>query len=143
MALPLTVLKSAAGFYIGTEDDDGPVSRESEEYWPTKEAAEKALEGVEGHAWTQRNELRDLDMSYKLTHAAPNGRYIGTILEVRDGKAIQDAGRGNLVSHDVDKFSVPPVAGKKMDINYRDRIIAAAKDLSQDNHQVGVSINTR
>lgn len=41
--LPLRVLKSAAGFYIGTISDEGPFSRESEEYWPTAEAAETAL----------------------------------------------------------------------------------------------------
>lgn len=42
--LPLQVLKSAAGFYIGTYDDkDGPVSRESAEYYATKEEASAAL----------------------------------------------------------------------------------------------------
>jgi hypothetical protein len=30
------VLRSAAGHYIGTADDDGPVSRESVEYFPTR-----------------------------------------------------------------------------------------------------------
>ena len=29
--LPLQVLRSAAGHYIGTQDDEGPVSRESVE----------------------------------------------------------------------------------------------------------------
>jgi len=48
--LPLQVLRSAAGHYIGTFDN-GPVSRESVEYFPTHEAARHALEtGV----WTQR-----------------------------------------------------------------------------------------
>jgi hypothetical protein len=32
--LPLQVLRSAAGHYIGTQDDEGPVSRESVEYFP-------------------------------------------------------------------------------------------------------------
>ncbi len=32
---PLQVLKSRAGYYIGTCDEDGlPYSRESVEYWP-------------------------------------------------------------------------------------------------------------
>lgn len=48
--LPLQVLRSAAGHYIGTFDD-GPVSRESVEYFPTREAARHALETG---AWTQR-----------------------------------------------------------------------------------------
>lgn len=48
--LPLQVQRSAAGHYIGTFDD-GPVSRESVEYFPTREAARHALETG---AWTQR-----------------------------------------------------------------------------------------
>ncbi|ALZ24369.1 TPA: hypothetical protein P7236_003301 [Pseudomonas aeruginosa] len=50
-SLPLQVLCSAAGHYIGTFDDDGPVSRESVEYFPSHEAARHALETS---AWTQR-----------------------------------------------------------------------------------------
>lgn len=55
--LPLQVLKSAAGFYIGTfvrdivSDLFGPVSRESEEYFPTEEAAQEALRSG---SWTQK-----------------------------------------------------------------------------------------
>ncbi|KGM38687.1 hypothetical protein JY96_21140 [Aquabacterium sp. NJ1] len=50
--LPLEVLRSAAGFYIGTRDDLGlPVSRESAEYWRKQEAAEHALSSGD---WTQR-----------------------------------------------------------------------------------------
>ena len=47
----LRVLRSAAGHYIGTQDDEGPVSRESVEYFPTHLAAQRALDT---HAWTQR-----------------------------------------------------------------------------------------
>ncbi len=51
--LPLEVLKSNAGFYLGTASPEhGPVSRESEEYWRTQEAAAAALESGE---WTQRH----------------------------------------------------------------------------------------
>ena len=54
VSLTLEVLRSAAGFYIGTQEDFQPYSRESVEYWPTYEAAEAALEaGPE--AWTQRD----------------------------------------------------------------------------------------
>lgn len=42
--LPLQVLRSAKGFYIGTANDSGPVSRESVEYWDTLQGAAKALE---------------------------------------------------------------------------------------------------
>jgi hypothetical protein len=49
--LPLQVLRSAAGHYIGTQDDEGPVSRESVEYFPNHLAAQRALDT---HAWTQR-----------------------------------------------------------------------------------------
>ena len=41
--LPLAVLSSAAGFYIGTCDDEGPCSRESREYWRLQADADKAL----------------------------------------------------------------------------------------------------
>ena len=34
VSLPLQVLQSNAGFYLGTADDDGPCSRESVEFWP-------------------------------------------------------------------------------------------------------------
>lgn len=54
--LPLKVLQSVNGFYLGTADDDGPVSRESVEYWLSKDAAEKALLGTQGKDWTQRLE---------------------------------------------------------------------------------------
>jgi hypothetical protein len=50
--LPLQVLRSAAGHYIGTQDDEGPVSRESVEYFPSHETAHRALAT---HAWTQRS----------------------------------------------------------------------------------------
>lgn len=48
--LPLQVLKSAAGYYIGTADDEGPCSRESCEYFPTRDRAAQALASG---AWTQ------------------------------------------------------------------------------------------
>ncbi|HBO6004927.1 TPA: hypothetical protein VDU60_003995 [Pseudomonas aeruginosa] len=41
--LPLEVLHSAAGHYIGTRDTEGPVSRESREYFRSQRAAERAL----------------------------------------------------------------------------------------------------
>lgn len=49
--LPLEVLESQAGFYIGTCDREGPVSRESEEYFGTREAAAEALKNG---TWKQR-----------------------------------------------------------------------------------------
>lgn len=50
-SLKLQVLRSANGFYIGTCDKEGPVSRESVEYYPTRELAEEALFCS---TWTQR-----------------------------------------------------------------------------------------
>lgn len=50
--LPLQVLQSAAGFYLGTSDpQEGPFSRESDCYWPTREAAQAALASGE---WPQK-----------------------------------------------------------------------------------------
>lgn len=42
--LPLEVLRSAAGFYIGRFCQEvGPIERVSARYWKTKEEAEAAL----------------------------------------------------------------------------------------------------
>jgi hypothetical protein len=50
--LPLQVLKSGAGFYIGTCDEIGaPVSRESQEYYKTSQLAADALQNG---TWTQK-----------------------------------------------------------------------------------------
>ena len=52
--LPLEVLRSNAGYYIGTYNNaSGPCSRESVEYFRTEEAAALAL--AIGN-WTQRDE---------------------------------------------------------------------------------------
>ncbi len=48
--LPLQVLHSAAGHYIGTRDIEGPVSRESVEYFRSSAAAQRALDRG---GWTQ------------------------------------------------------------------------------------------
>ncbi|MDC9616207.1 hypothetical protein PSI19_20595 [Xenorhabdus khoisanae] len=49
--LPLTVLQTCAGFYIGTIEGGMPCSRESMEYFASREQAEFALK--QGR-WTQR-----------------------------------------------------------------------------------------
>ena len=41
--LPVTVLESRAGFYLGTQAKGLPVSRESEEYFADRKSAEAAL----------------------------------------------------------------------------------------------------
>jgi hypothetical protein len=54
--LRLQVCRAASGiFYLGTlEEEDGtPYSRESEEYWHTREEAERAL-SQEPPRWRQR-----------------------------------------------------------------------------------------
>jgi hypothetical protein len=58
--LPIIIMYSAAGFYLGTErfDDDlgmtVPYTRESNEYWPTKALAEESL--ARGK-WSQKANL--------------------------------------------------------------------------------------
>lgn len=53
--LPLEVLQSAAGYYLGTwDEEEGPFTRESQEYFPNAQAAQDAL--ARG-AWTQRTHL--------------------------------------------------------------------------------------
>ncbi|MCO1673345.1 hypothetical protein FA459_28440 [Pseudomonas aeruginosa] len=44
LELPLQVLMSNAGFYIGTLDEEGPASRESVEYYPSRDLAQQALD---------------------------------------------------------------------------------------------------
>ncbi|MCY1391814.1 hypothetical protein D3C76_297780 [compost metagenome] len=41
--LPLCVLRSHAGHYIGTADNGGPVSHESVDYYPSQHDADHAL----------------------------------------------------------------------------------------------------
>lgn len=53
LRLDLQVLQSAAGFYIGTSHEYLPYSRESVEYWPSREKAELALDT---NSWTQRDQ---------------------------------------------------------------------------------------
>ncbi|WP_427880112.1 hypothetical protein [Escherichia coli] len=50
--LPLEILKSGRGYYIGTQCSEGPVSRESEEYFKKYEQAERTLKNG---TWTQRH----------------------------------------------------------------------------------------
>ena len=52
--LPLQALQSANGFYLGTRDEEGPVTRESVEYFPSRDAAEEALATGD---WTQRTHV--------------------------------------------------------------------------------------
>jgi hypothetical protein len=49
--LDLMILKSNAGWYIGTADEEGPCSRESVEYFTSQEAAKDALSNGQ---WSQK-----------------------------------------------------------------------------------------
>ena len=49
--LPIQVMESAVGFYLGTTDFGIPLSRESNEYWTSEEDAKKALQSGN---WTQK-----------------------------------------------------------------------------------------
>lgn len=51
LELPLLVLRNIRGFCICTFDDE-PISRESEEFYPSRELAEEALKSG---CWTQRH----------------------------------------------------------------------------------------
>ena len=49
--LEIQVMRSAAGYYIGTCSEDGPCSRESNEYFRKEGDAEAALSNG---TWTQK-----------------------------------------------------------------------------------------
>lgn len=49
--LTLKVCMSANGYYLGTENEDGPISRESVQYWRTFKEAQQALDTAQ---WNQR-----------------------------------------------------------------------------------------
>ena len=53
LGLPLPVLHSSAGYYIGTFSN-GPISRESVQYWDLEEEAQQALSD---RSWTQRTHV--------------------------------------------------------------------------------------
>ncbi|WJV25662.1 MULTISPECIES: hypothetical protein [Pseudomonas] len=50
--LPLQILSSNAGYFIGTADNEGPVSRESVEYFASRDQACRAF--ARGQ-WQQRD----------------------------------------------------------------------------------------
>lgn len=52
--LPLEILKSAAGYYLGTYSERGPWTRESVQYWRTEA---KAKEAWDKGNWTQRTHV--------------------------------------------------------------------------------------
>jgi hypothetical protein len=53
--LPLQICESAAGFYVGTRHENQPFTRESVEYWRTREQANEAL--LSQDKWTQKLQL--------------------------------------------------------------------------------------
>lgn len=52
LKLPVGVMQSASGYYLGTSSDGMPISRESVEYYCTHDEALRALESGN---WTQRH----------------------------------------------------------------------------------------
>lgn len=52
--LPVEVLRSNAGFYLGTFSESGPFTRESNEYFRKEEQAKHALANGQ---WTQKEYL--------------------------------------------------------------------------------------
>ena len=52
--LPVQVMQSAAGYYLGTTESGLPMTRESAEYWATSQEASGALESGN---WTQKGGL--------------------------------------------------------------------------------------
>lgn len=49
---------------------------------------------------------------------ATAGRFIGPVVDVKDGFAIQQGGRGQFYAHDLSKFDKAPQVGESMDVHY-------------------------
>lgn len=76
-----------------------------------------------------------------------NGRFIGPMLVVKEGVALQDAGRGKLVGHDMSKLGTPLKPGDKLDVQYANGLVKAARNLTEelakDGQRVSVAMHTR
>ena len=70
-ALPVQVLESAAGLYLGTVNEAGPYSRKSQEYWRSQQAAEKALETG---PWTARRNANPPPAEFEGSLERPRSR---------------------------------------------------------------------
>jgi hypothetical protein len=90
--LPLQVCKGPASwskrYYLGTQEEGAPVTRESEQYWRTWKEAESAL--MSGN-WTQRLELSDfssgnVNSGNGYEAVRPGGRAVSTKLRSRVNK---------------------------------------------------------
>jgi len=68
--LPPQVLRSAAGFYIGTCDKDGPVSRESHEYFDSHDLA---LHALNTSCWQQRSDPSSQTGVLHMSTTLPDG----------------------------------------------------------------------
>lgn len=117
----------------------------------TQEQAEK-IEAEYGITRLEKNlrEMTNAINSGLLPSTTPEGvkvvsegRHIGSVTRIEGEYAIQDVGRGDEVAHPLSRFDAPPEVGKKMDVSYVDGLARVAKALSQDEHAVSVSVNTR
>lgn len=76
-----------------------------------------------------------------------DGRFIGPVLVVKEGVALQDAGRGKLVGHDMSKLGTPLKPGDKLDVQYANGLVKAARNLTEelakDGQKVSVAMHTR
>ena len=70
-APPVQVAESAAGFYLGTVNEAGPYSRESQEYWRSRKEAEKALETG---SWTARRNVNPPPAEFAGSLERPSSR---------------------------------------------------------------------
>ena len=75
-----------------------------------------------------------------------DGRHVGPVLGMKDGKALIDAGRGNLVGLDTTTLEKPPKPGDKVDVSLAGGVVKAFKnlgdELSKDGQAVSVSMHT-
>lgn len=147
---PLMALKIAEDgairpFTLLSNDDIPPHDKRDAHFYVQVEAT---MQGGNPIAVVVRRDARSepilsVGSENRALPALPSGHYIGKVVAIEDDKVVQDAGRGQLVSHDLAQFEKQPKVGDKLDIKYSDKVMTAAKELSQDGHSVSVSVNTR
>lgn len=78
-----------------------------------------------------------------LTPVSGSGPYLGKIVDMKDGKVIQDIGRGQLVAHTEKQFANVPTIGDRLEIRYAADAVASVKNLGREEAPMKRVANSR